>query len=136
MTRDLTKPPASVTVGGFPEPDGDQPMTDAEFRMVRDWLGLSGEWLAARLGVTLRTLRRWEAGHSPVPDGVRVEMEQLEQIAAGYVGELVAQLSDAREVVLTIPRESAGEWPASWWRMVAVRVASEVPGLYVRYADE
>lgn len=119
-------------VGGTPEPDGTQPMSPAELRMVREWLGVSGEWLAEHLGVALRTVRRWEHGHATIPDPVRVEVEALEQVAAEQVGELVSELGDAADLVLTIP-EADGAQPAGWWRMVAARVAQEVPGLYVRY---
>lgn len=118
-------PLGGVLVGGV-ESGEDDPMTPAEFRMVREYLGLTGEQLAAELDVSLRSLRRWEHGHSPVPDGVREAMEALEARAAGEVGRLVAALRDAPEVVLQIP-------DAGWWRMVAARVAQEVPGLTVRY---
>jgi len=134
MTGERGKPSAPPVVGGFPEPDGNQPMTDAEFRMVREALGLSGEWLASWLGVTLRTLRRWEAGHSPVPDGIRVEMETLEATAVEQTEYLLQQLRDSADAVLTLPRET-DTWSPGWWRMVAYRVAAEVPGLYVRYSD-
>jgi len=124
-----------LRVGDFPEPDGSQPMSPAELRMVRDYLGLTGEWLAAQLGVQLRTVRRWEHGQSSIPDGVREQMELLEGIAAETVGALVDALGSARDVVLTIPDGPADGYPAGWWRMIAARVAQEVPGLYVRYDD-
>lgn len=125
-----------LTVGDFPAPDGDQPMSSAELRMVRDFLGLTGEWLAGQLGVQLRTIRRWEHGQSPVPDGVREQVELLEGIAAETVGALVEMCEAASDVALSIPDGPADGYPAGWWRMVAARVAHEVPGLYVRYADE
>lgn len=120
-------------VGGR-EPVESDPMTAAEFRMVRAWLGVTGEWLAGRLGVALRTVRRWEHGYTPVPDGVRLELEALEQVAAEQVEKLIVALRDAPDVVLTIPRVDS-DWPAGWWLMVAARVAQEVPGLCVRYQD-
>lgn len=126
------KPSATPVVGGFPEPDGDQPMSAAEFRMVREALGVSGEWLAARLGITDRTVRRWEHGSAPIPDGVRVELEGLEAVASGHVRDLVSRLEDARDVVLSIP-EHDGEFPAGWWRAIAYRVSVEVQGLHVTY---
>lgn len=121
-----------LMVGGFPEPDGTQPMSDAELRMVRDFLGLSAEWLAGHLGVALRTVRRWESGHSLIPDGVRVQVEELEAVAAGQVGAVVDALADSPDAVLTLVLGGAGGFPDSWWRMVAARVAQEVPGLHVR----
>ena len=133
----MTAPlPPGVRVGGVPEPDGDQPMTPAEFRMVRDWLGVSGPWLAGYLGVQERTVRRWEHGQTPVPEGVREWVERLEAAAAGHVGALVDQLRDAADLVVTIPDAEAGGYPAGWWRMVAMRACSEVPGVTVRYEVE
>ena len=49
-------------------------------------------------------------------------------------GEIPAGVT-ATDVVLTIPREAAGGYPASWWVMLAARVAQAVPGLYVRYDE-
>jgi hypothetical protein len=44
-------------------------MTPAEFRVVREFLGLSIEWLAEHLEVNPRTVRHWEDGGYPIPDG-------------------------------------------------------------------
>src|SRR5690606_40083818 len=44
---------------GMPD---DERMTPAEFRVVREFLGLTPEWLAAHLGVSGRTVRHWEQG--------------------------------------------------------------------------
>lgn len=135
MSSTLPKPPA-VTVGGFPEPDGTQPMSPAEFRMVREGLGLTGDGIAEYLGLTSgRQVRKWEAGTAPIPDGVRVELEKLEEVASGLVAGLVAELRDAADCVLSIPAHDTEGSPAGWWRMIAWRVALEVPGLYVRYSD-
>ena len=63
-------------------------MTAAEFRIAREMLGVSGEWLAGRLGVADRQVRRWEAGNSPVPDGVAGELSagaRVEDVAEAVV---------------------------------------------------
>ncbi len=132
MTDQLINHVPGLTVGGVVV-DGTQPMSPAELRMVREYLGVSAEWLADRLGVALRTVRRWEHGQSAVPDGVREQVEELEVVAAGHVNAAVDALGDAVEAVLTIPDADAGGFPAGWWRMVAARVAQDVPGLHVRY---
>ena len=41
-------------------------MTPAELRAIRKRLGLTGAALAEMLGVTDRTIRRWEAGTVPI----------------------------------------------------------------------
>ena len=49
-------------------------MTPTEFKAARRGLGLSQNALAARMGVTGRTIRRWEAGTIPIPGPVIVLM--------------------------------------------------------------
>lgn len=115
-----------------------QPMTAAEFRMVRDWLGVPAEWLAGHLGVALRTIRRWESGRYEIPDGKAELVEQLEARASATVEALVAHLADAPVTSISIPTPDAGEvegFPPGWHRMIAARVAQEVPGLTVRYLE-
>ncbi len=116
-------------------------MSAAELRVVREFL--PGEWLAGHLGVQGRTWRRWEAGTVPIPDGVRIEIERLEQIVAATVGEAVRALSDVSDPGVLTYRHDAQfhaahpgiDYPASWHRAIIARVAQEVPGLPIRYAD-
>jgi hypothetical protein len=125
-----------------PDMPDDERMTDAEFRMVREYLGLTGDWLAGHLGVNPRTVRSWEQGRHPIPDGVRLEMERLEQQTSEFVGAVVAQLLDIAEPTVIVYRSDAEyhaahpeiKFPASWHRMVVARVAQEVPGLGISYA--
>lgn len=128
--------------GREPVPEGqvpaDERMTPAEFAAVRDYLGLTQDDLAERLGVrSTKTIRSWAAGTHAIPDGVRVAMEQMEDDAASAVGELVEGLVGSRgDLVLAIPREGYRDgWPARWWRHVAMRVAVEVPGLSIVYEE-
>jgi len=120
----------------------DEPMTDAELRVVCEFLGLTGNWLAEHLGVEDRTWRRWDAGTAPIPDAVRIEIERLEQITAGIVGETVRALNDVSDPGVLTYRNDAEfhaahpgiDYPASWHRAIIARVAQEVPGLPIRYA--
>lgn len=126
-----------------PEMPEDERMTDAEFRVVREFLGLTPEWLGAHLGVSARTVRHWEAGRYAIPDGVRLELEDLERRTAEFIGGIVPQLMDLPDPgVLTYRsdeeyREAHPEipFPASWHRSVVARLALEVPGLSIAYAD-
>ncbi|GAA2640054.1 DUF1870 family protein [Streptomyces axinellae] len=131
---------------GYSDPPGmpeDERMTDAEFRMVREFLGLTGDWLAAHLGVNPRTLRNWEQGRSPVPDGVRLEMEDLERRTGEFIGGAVEKLMDLPDPGLVTYRDDAEyhaahpevPFPASWHRAVCARIALEVPALSIAYAD-
>jgi len=124
---------------GMPE---DERMTPAELRMVRDYLGLTADWLAARLGVSARTVRHWEAGRYPIPDGVRQEVEHLEELTAQAVHDTAARLMDIPEPWVVTYRSDAeyaavhpeAGWPASWHRHLLARIAERVTGLRVVYA--
>lgn len=121
--------------------DVDSPMTDAELRMVREFLGLTTRWLAEHFGVAERTVHRWESGDTPVPDDVREEMERLEAVTAATVTATIEALHDVRDVEIQTYRTDRDyrrhhpeqPWPASWHRAVVARVAQEVPGLVVTY---
>lgn len=104
-------------------------MTPAELRLIRESLGLSGEDLARHLDVAARTVRRWEHGHSPIPDGVGDELAALERDAEQRVDRIVAGGLD----VLAIPEVS--DWPPpAFHRAVAARVRRTLPHVRVVYS--
>jgi DNA-binding XRE family transcriptional regulator len=125
------------------KPKGEQ-MSPAEFQSAREFLGLSQDWLARHLGVTLRTVQHWEAGRHPVPPGVRREMEALEAQTSARVREIAQKLKNSTAPTVTLYRTDAdyatadpdARFPARWLRMVAMRVALEVPVLSIVYADQ
>lgn len=129
----------TVTVGAIPD---DERMTDAEFKTVREFLGLTGDWLAAHLHVDPRTVRNWEAGKYPIPDGVRLEIERLEEVTATFIDGVVDALMDMPDPGVIVYRNDAEyheahpeiEFPASWHRAVVARVAQEIPALRIAYA--
>lgn len=116
-------------------------MTGAELKVVREWLGLTTRWLADHLDVAERTVHRWEMGVSPIPEGVRVEVEKLEARTAEIVSAAVDACNDARDPALLTYRTDEDyhahhpeqPWPASWHRALVARVAHEVPGLVIDY---
>lgn len=121
----------------------DEVMSPAEFRVVREFLGFSVEAMAAYLDVSDRTVRYWESGKYAIPDGVRLAVEDLEERTGVFVGGVVDQLMDLPEpTVLTYRSDreyraahpEAG-LPAAWHRAVIARVALEVHGLRIEYAD-
>ncbi|MER6610782.1 DUF1870 family protein [Streptomyces sp. NPDC000927] len=126
---------------GMPD---DERMTDAEFRVVREYLGLTGDWLASHLRVSPRTVRHWEQGKYAVPDGVRLAMEDLEARTGQFVGGIVEQLMDMPDPVLITYRTDAEyhaahpeiPFPAAWHRACVARIAQEVPALAIAYADQ
>lgn len=126
---------------GMPE---DERMTPAELRVAREFLGLTPEWLGEHLDVSARTVRHWEAGKYTIPDGVRLEVEDLEARTTAFVGGVVEKLMDIPDPAVVTYRDDAEyraahpeiEFPASWHRAVLARVALEVPALSIVYADD
>lgn len=116
-------------------------MNDAEFRILRDWLALSQDWLSGHLGVARRTVTNWESGEYPVPAGVEAEMRALEQTTRENLARIVEQLAGLPEPVLLTFRtddEFAAHHPeleftAAWHRMLAARAVEQVPGLRLVY---
>jgi len=125
---------------GMPE---DERMTPAEFKVVREFLGLTGDWLAEHLGVSGRTVRHWEQGKYAIPDGVRLEIEKLERQTGEFVSGIVGKLMDLPDPGVITYRDDAEyhaahpeiPFPASWHRAVVARVAQKVPALSIAYAD-
>ena len=127
-----------------PDMPEDERMTPAELKVVREFLGLSGDWLAGYLGVSGRTVRHWEAGRYPIPDGVRLAVEELEARTGAFVSGVIDKLMDVPDPVVVTYRNDDEyhaahpniEFPASWHRAVVARVAQEVPALSIVYADD
>ncbi|MFF7147523.1 helix-turn-helix domain-containing protein [Streptomyces griseoaurantiacus] len=121
----------------------DERMTPAELRVVREYLGLTPEWLAEHLNVSARTVRHWEAGKYAIPDGIRLEMEDLERRTGEFVAGVVAKLMDLPDPGVLTYRSDAEYhaanpgvgFPASWHRAVVARIAQEVPGLRIAYPE-
>ncbi len=118
-------------------------MTAAELRVIRERLGITGEWLAAYLGVQGRTWRRWEAGTSPIPDAVTRALEELTAMTEGAAAQIVAQLRDTTDPAVIVYRTDEDYWRAnpgdarlaSWHRAVAARVLEEIPDLHIDYRE-
>lgn len=116
----------------------EEQMSAAEFRAVREHLGLTVEWAAKHLDVTDRTIRSWETGRHRVPAGVRDELEHWQDQAAAAVDQVVDTAMDAPDPVVRVPlrdEDAPAPWPARWWRQVAMRAVDEVPGLRLAYDE-
>lgn len=92
--------------------------TAAEFRNRREEFGLSAEWLADQLGVTLKTVQRWENGHRRIPEGLVDDMQQLsEAMGEGMARPWAEHLLKTDDAVMMIPRKGTHlGLPASWYR--------------------
>jgi len=127
-----------------PDMPEDERMTPAELKVVREFLGLPGAALAKYLKVSDRTVRHWEEGKFPIPDGVRLVIEDLEERTAVFVAGIVEKLMDYPDPVVVTYRNDQEyhaahpeiPFPASWHRAVVARVAQEVPGLSIVYPEK
>lgn len=54
-------------------------------REARDYLGLSREKVAAKVGISSKTLERWEKGETPVK---RYQLQQLAEVYGVSVDDL------------------------------------------------
>lgn len=130
----------TATIGVIPD---DERMTDAEFRTIREFLGLTGDWLAAHLGVSARTVRHWEQGKYSIPDGVRLAIEDLENRTGQFIGGCVEALMDLPDPGVIVYRNDVEYhaahpeigFPASWHRAAVARIALKVPALRIAYAN-
>ncbi|MGW4528892.1 antitoxin Xre-like helix-turn-helix domain-containing protein [Amycolatopsis sp. NPDC004378] len=134
-------------------------VTPADFKTIRESLGLSAQWLATAVDVDQRTVRRWEDGALPLRADVVDLLTRLdEQMTADVAAEadrvlaglgagagadpaaVLDTLAPADWPVLEIPRVDTDVTderglPASYHRAVAARVRRELAGrLHLTYA--
>ncbi|WP_159524300.1 MULTISPECIES: helix-turn-helix domain-containing protein [Actinomyces] len=113
-----------------------QRMAPDELHARREALGYTGEQLAAALDVTMRTIRKWESGSSPVPYAIDNKLAALEGATQAAIAALVATLETLPPTrrSITIVQEGAippaGITPppgagARWWRAIALAAARQ-----------
>lgn len=115
-----------------------QRMTGSEVQCAREVLGLERVDLARLLGNDPATVRDWERGKSLVPYRVHEQIGELEALTAQAVERLVAQLRQMQHPRAVVYREAdeseskdVARLGRGWWRAVAARAASQVPGTII-----
>jgi len=109
-------------------------LTAAEVRTIREGLGVTAEWFAAQIGVTPRTVQRWESGESEIKPSAAEAILTLEADAAEQVAVHLAAFTSSRSMPPVLVVEDMGrvdDWPPGWLRMVAFRVRQRLPGLRI-----
>lgn len=116
-------------------------MTPAEFKTVRESLGLSAQWLATHWSVSLRSIRNWEDGTSPIPPNISAELTAIED----YVDDAAERMIEAIEsvpqnpqdlAIYEVPRVDADSpdiYPASLHRAIGARIRSALPEVTLEY---
>ena len=129
-------------------------ITGAEFRSMREYLGLSQGWMARYLMCDGRRLSRMENGGEDIPNRFAGRLDDVYEETAQVVSVLVAKYQDllktrsSGEATLSVYRtdeeyrsdpkrklDNGGKFSASWHRMVAQRVADAVPGVVLVYKE-
>lgn len=112
-------------------------MTAAEFRCTREALGLPLKWLASNLGVTERTIYRWEQGLVPISDYAMEALGLLDEYTSACVVYLTKSRSTKPLTTYTDAIAEVGDdaFPASWHRALT-RVAADAAGRGIVYDDE
>lgn len=123
-------------------------MSNAQFRATREMLGLAPEAVAQLWAVNPRTIQRWEHGAAPIPAGIADLLNELILKARTRVGVLVKKMQarePSRRYLILSPdemdssraaREDIRTMPRGWYRAIVARVADQVPGTKIFYADK
>lgn len=119
---------------------GEMTITGAEFRAMREALGLTQEAIVQAFDIRLRTLQRIEAGGHQMPPGLASELLALEESTLREIERYVRTLADDEQPVLHVyrtdeefQRATGSRLPAAWHRVIAYRVRARIPGLRIEY---
>jgi hypothetical protein len=117
-------------------------MNPAEFRCLYEYLGLTPNWLAHFLNVEVDTVLRWEDGLEPIPESAAVDLKGVARITSELAHELATDLRWGGTVITyrsDIDFRAADpyglNYPASWHRAVASRVADRAFDVTIKYND-
>jgi hypothetical protein len=69
-------------------------MTPAEFKTIRESLGLTAQWIADQAYVQLRTAQYWEAGRTAVPADVANMLHGIDKKLEATVAQAVARIDE------------------------------------------
>lgn len=119
-------------------------MNRAEFRVLREALGLTGAEVAQVCGVGARAVRRWEQGGSRIGEEFVQPLMDLASQTDREVARLVTRTQRMRHpriVTYGTDEAFAAEHPdstrsAQWHRAVSARAARQVPGSVVVFAED
>ncbi|TDW31008.1 helix-turn-helix domain-containing protein [Cryobacterium psychrophilum] len=111
-------------------------VTAAEFKILRERLGVSGRWLADRVGVQDRQVRRWESGVAPVPADVVALIEGMDVAADKRADDIAREWRTGGPARMVSYRNDDEYWasdadamergePASYYRAILGRVMAQ-----------
>ena len=108
-------------------------MTPAEFKCLRESMGLSTKWLAERWDVAEYSVQRWERNRE-LPKKLQLDLLLLKSQFDATV-ERDGGVSGGALIVPRTDLESV-EYPAAWHRAIAQRAREMNGGRILYYDDE
>lgn len=109
-------------------------MTSAEFKCLRESMGLTTKWLAARWDVNEVSVQRWERNRT-LPDSLAEDMARLKMQFDGEVEHAVETGGDYFVVPRNDRFHTMDDMPAAWHHMIAERVR-ERTGVRILFTDD
>lgn len=119
-------------------------MTAAEFKVVRERLGIPAAWMARALGTFERTLSRWETGaHPPREDAIELlraaQVHTERSVASAVMRYKPGTVLKTHRLDETMPKSAilmGFRLPSSWHRAMIGQVAAELDeGVGIVYSD-
>lgn len=110
-------------------------MSAAEFKVLREQLGLPASWVATQVLVTERSVSRWESGEDPVNHRAATLLRDLQKLTDKQIDQKLRQIERRNPDVAelhTYRRDRDWEriaptrfayLPASWHRAMTARLA-------------
>ena len=109
-------------------------MTSAEFKCLRESMGLTTKWLASRWDVSEFSVQRWERNRM-LPEKLAEDMTRLK---TRFDGEVERAVETGGECFI-VPRNdrfrTMDDMPAAWHHMIAQRVR-ERSGARILFEDD
>src|SRR5690554_5868991 len=79
-------------------------LTAAEIKTLREHLGIPGEWLARRFGVSDRSVRHWDSGKYPVPERISrwlVWLAEETEATVAWIAERLETSPESERLLVT-----------------------------------
>ncbi|OXN00514.1 helix-turn-helix domain-containing protein [Bifidobacterium vansinderenii] len=110
-------------------------MTSAEFKCLRESMGLSQQWAADHWKVSIISVKRWERNYQP-PAGIEMDLRALKKRFDREVRIAAAADEDSGLLVPRLDVEAPRDLPAAWHRAIAQRAAEQSGARILYYDDE
>ena len=108
-------------------------ITPAEMKSLIEWLGLTKNWFAERVGVAERQVARWVDGHAPIPDRAAGELIKVWNEAAEQIHRTIATAAvnadDDGVIILhtyRVDKDYPADYPSAYHRALMCRAVDHL----------